>query len=170
MLKLTASLLNHALSSGLRHASMRRSPFIFMLGVDDRISSIVLDEFAKSAEGRPINAYGMGCRESGVKTVFGLYTVLVSSPSPADVSLILDALEAYGRNVLVSAVASLTPDTSPVGLILIDQQGHAYSTYLVEAGQMKVFFVIRPDDPVIGEIIHGAEGVKRYFSRIFLDV
>jgi hypothetical protein len=161
MLKLTASLLNHALSSGLRHASMRRSPFIFMLGVDDRISSIVLDEFAKSAEGRPINAYGVlkagdrapeapemlqiGCREFGVKTVFGLYTLLVSSPSPADVSLILDALEAYGRSVVVSAVASLTPDASPVDLILIDQQGHAYSTYLVEAGQMKVFFVIRPD-------------------------
>jgi hypothetical protein len=74
-----------------------------------------------------------------VKTVFGLYTLLVSSPSPADVSLILDALEAYGRSVVVSAVASLTPDASPADLILIDQQGHAYSTYLVEAGQMKVF-------------------------------
>jgi hypothetical protein len=131
MLKLTTSLLNYALSFGLGHALMRRSPFIFMLGVDDRISDIVLDEFAMSAEGRPINAYGvlevgdrapeapemlqMGCRESGVKTLFGLYTVLVSSPSPADVSLILDALEAYGRSVVVSAVvlhlsASLTFD------------------------------------------------------------
>jgi hypothetical protein len=59
MLKLTTSLLNYALSSGLGHALMRRSPFIFMLDVNDRISSIVLDEFAKSAEGRPINAYGV---------------------------------------------------------------------------------------------------------------
>ncbi|KAG2742072.1 hypothetical protein P692DRAFT_20839683, partial [Suillus brevipes Sb2] len=56
-----------------------------MLGVNDRISSIVLDEFAESAEGRPINVYGVlkagdrapeapemsqvGCRESGVKTL-----------------------------------------------------------------------------------------------------
>jgi hypothetical protein len=121
---------------------------------------VVLDEFAMLAEGRPTNAYGVlkagdrapeapkmlqvGCRESSVKTLFGLYrpwyyTVLVFSPSPADVSLILDALEAYGRSVVVSAVASLTPDASPADLILIDQQGHAYSTYLVEAGQMKVF-------------------------------
>jgi hypothetical protein len=80
----------------------------------------------------------------------------------------LDALEAYGRSVVVSAVASLTPDASPVDLILIDQQGHADSTYLVEAGQMKVFFVIRPDGPVIGAIIHGAEGVRKYFSRIWM--
>jgi hypothetical protein len=53
-------------------------------------------------------------------------------------SLILDALETYGRSVVVSAVASSTPDASPADFILIDQQGHAYSTYLVEAGQMKV--------------------------------
>ncbi|KAG1765807.1 hypothetical protein EDD22DRAFT_734174, partial [Suillus occidentalis] len=51
-------------------------------------------------------------------------------------------------------------------VVLIDQQGHAYSVYRVEAGQTKVFFVIRLDG-VIGVIIHGAEGVKRYFSRIF---
>ncbi|KAG2738602.1 hypothetical protein P692DRAFT_20841815 [Suillus brevipes Sb2] len=66
---------------------MRPSPFL--LGVNDRISSIVLDGFAMSAEGRPINAYGvlkardrapeapemlqMGCIQSGVKTLFGLY-------------------------------------------------------------------------------------------------
>jgi hypothetical protein len=125
MLKLTASLLNHALSSGLKHASMRRSPLIGMLGVNYRFSNIVLDEFAMSAEGRPINAYGVlevgdrapeapemlqvGCRESGVKTLAGLYrpwchTAIVFSPSLTDVSLILGALKAYGRSVVVSAV------------------------------------------------------------------
>jgi hypothetical protein len=156
VLRFTISLLNHGLSSGLAgHASMRRNPFIFMLGVNYRFSDIILDEFAMSAEGRPINAYGVlkaghrapeapemlqvGCRESGVKSLFGLHTVLVSSPGPADISLIMDTLEAYGRSVVVSAVASLTPDASPADLVLIDLQGHAYSTYLVEAGQMKVF-------------------------------
>jgi hypothetical protein len=84
MLKLTTSLFNHA--------SMRQSPLIFILGVNYRFSSIVLDEFAMPAEGRPINAYGMlgegqleardrapeaaeMCRwgaESGVKTLVGL--------------------------------------------------------------------------------------------------
>ncbi|KAG2745436.1 hypothetical protein P692DRAFT_20743642 [Suillus brevipes Sb2] len=59
MFKLTASLLNHALSSGFIHASMRRSPLIVMLGVNYRFSDIVLGEFAILAEGRPINAYGV---------------------------------------------------------------------------------------------------------------
>jgi hypothetical protein len=170
-----------------------------MLGVNCRFSDIVLDEFATPAEGRPINAYGVldegnleagdrapeapemlqvGCRESGVKSLFGLYrpwyhTVLVFSPSLADASPILGALEAYNRSVVVTAVvlplsASLTPDASPADLVLIDQQGYAYSAYLVEVGQTKVF-VIRPDG-VIGAIVHGAEGVKKYFSKIFLDV
>ncbi|KAG2749040.1 hypothetical protein P692DRAFT_20954002 [Suillus brevipes Sb2] len=199
MLKFTTTLLNHAISSGLGHASMRRSPLIFMLGVNCRFSDIVLDEFATPAEGRPINAYGVldegnleagdrapeapemlqvGCRESGVKSLFGLYrpwyhTVLVFSPSLADASPILGALEAYNRSVVVTAVvlplsASLTPDASPADLVLIDQQGYAYSAYLVEVGQTKVF-VIRPDG-VIGAIVHGAEGVKKYFSKIFLNV
>jgi hypothetical protein len=170
-----------------------------MLGVNCRFSDIVLDEFTMPAEGRPINAYAVldeghleagvrapeapemlqvGCRESGVKTLFGLYrpwyhTVLVFSPSVADASQILGALGAYDRSVVVSAVvlpfgiikASVE---SPADVVLIDQQGHGYSAYLVEAGQTKVF-VIRPGG-VIGAIVHGAEGVKRYFSRIFLDV
>ncbi|KAG2749038.1 hypothetical protein P692DRAFT_20734739, partial [Suillus brevipes Sb2] len=66
MLKLTASLLKHALSSGLKHASMRRSPLIGKLGVNYRFSNIVLDEFAMSAEGRPIKAFKpMRCSKLG---------------------------------------------------------------------------------------------------------
>jgi hypothetical protein len=38
MLKLTTSLLNYALSPGLGYESMRRSLFIFMLGVNYRFS------------------------------------------------------------------------------------------------------------------------------------
>jgi ethanolamine utilization protein EutP (predicted NTPase) len=116
--------------------------------------------------------------KSGVKTLFGLYrpwyhTVLVFSPNLADASPILSMQEAYNRSVVLSAVvlplsASLASVASSADLFLVDQQSHAYSAYLVEAGQTKMF-VIRPDR-VIGAIIHGAEGVKRYFSRIFLDV
>jgi hypothetical protein len=42
MLKFTISLLNRALLSGLGHASIQRSPLIFMLGVNSRFSGIVL--------------------------------------------------------------------------------------------------------------------------------
>ncbi|KAG2121921.1 FAD binding domain-containing protein [Suillus clintonianus] len=199
MLDITTLFLNHAISSGLGHTSIRRGPIIFMLGVNCRFSSIVLDEFVTPNEERPINAYGVldeghleagdrapdapnllqvGSGESDQKTLFGLYrpwlhTVLVFVPSLEDSSPVLGALEAYDKSVVQSAVilpssTPVTPVASPADLVLVDQESHAHSAYLVEAGQMKVF-VIRPDG-VVGAIVHGAEGVKKYFSGIFLDV
>ncbi|KAG1870457.1 FAD binding domain-containing protein [Suillus tomentosus] len=175
----------------------RTNPILFMLGINYRFSDIVLDEFA--IPGKPINAYGVldeehleagdrapdapnlvqvGAGESDVKTLFSLYrpwyhTVLVFAPSHADAAPILGALEVYDTSVVRSAVvlpssASVTSVASPADLVFVDQEGHGYSAYLVEAGQMRVF-VIRPDG-VIGAIVHGTEGVKRYFSGIFLDV
>jgi hypothetical protein len=96
--------------------------------------------------------------------------VLVFSPTPADASPILCALEAYDRSAVLSTVvsplsASLTSVASPTDVVIVDQQGRAYSAYLVEAGQTKVF-VIRPDG-VIGAIVHGAEGVKN--QDVFLE-
>jgi len=94
-------------------------------------------------------------------------------PSPADATQILAALEPYDKGVIRSAVilpssAPASPVVSSADLVLLDQDNHAYSAYLVEATQTKVF-VIRPDG-VIGAIVHGAEGMKKYFSMIFLDV
>ncbi|KAG2339393.1 hypothetical protein BDR05DRAFT_1003356 [Suillus weaverae] len=192
MLEMTTTILNHAVKTG--DVTTPRNPIVLMLGINYRFSNIVLDEFA--TPGKPINAYGVldeghleagdrapdaphmlqvGGGESDVKTLFGLYrpwyhTVLVFAPSHADATPILGALEAYDTSIVRSAVVlpSSASATSPADLVLVDQEGHAYSAYLVEAGQTKVF-VIRPDG-VIGAIIHGAEGVKKYFSRIFLDV
>ncbi|KAG1793055.1 FAD binding domain-containing protein [Suillus plorans] len=195
MLEVTTSILDKATASGDLTAG--RSPVLYMLGINCRFSTIVLDEFVTSVERKPINAYGVldeghleagdrapdapnmlqvGGAELDTTTLFGLYrpwyhTMLVFSPSLTDATPILGALEAYDKSVVRSAVvlpssASVTPVTSP-DLVLVDRDGYAYSTYLVEAGQMKVF-VIRPDG-VIGAIVHGAEGVKRYFSNIFLD-
>ncbi|KAG1777061.1 hypothetical protein EV702DRAFT_1105381, partial [Suillus placidus] len=189
MLEVTTTILNQAVKT--EDMSARRSPILFMLGINCRFSNIVLDEFA--TPGKPINAYGVldernleaGDRapdaphmlqmergESDVKTLFGLYrpwyhTVLVFAPSHADATPILGALEAYDTSVVRSAVvlpssASATSVASPADLVLVDQEGHAYSAYLVEAGQTKVF-VIRPDG-VVGAIVRGAEGVKKYFS------
>ncbi|KAG2362741.1 FAD binding domain-containing protein [Suillus spraguei] len=197
MLGLTTSILDKAISSG--DPTIGRSPILSMLGINYRFSTIVLDEFVNSVERKPANAYRMldeGCLEAGdrapdapnmlqvgsterdVMTLFGLYrpwyhTVLVFVPSLADAIPILGVLEAYDKSVIRLAVvlpssASVMPVTSPAELVLVDREGHAYSAYLVEAGQAKVF-VIRPDG-VIGAIVHGAEGVKKYFSKIFLEV
>ncbi|KAG1745499.1 FAD binding domain-containing protein [Suillus paluster] len=197
MLEMTTSILNKAVTTGdLTH---HQSPILFMLGINCRFSSIVLDEFATPVEGKPINAYGVfdeghlaagdrapdapnmlqvGHGESEVKTLFGLYrpwyhTVLVFAPSLADTSPILGALGACNKSVVRSAVilpssAPAIPVASPADLVLVDQEGYAYSAYLVKANQTKVF-VIRPDG-VIGAIVHGEEGVKKYFSNIFLDL
>ena len=197
MLDMTTAILNHAMKTG--NTANQRSPIVFMLGIHCRFSSIVLDEFATQVERKSINAYGVldenhleaGDRapdapkllhvqtgESDVRTLFGIYrpwyhTVLIFAPSPIDATPILAALEPCDKSVVRSAVilpsSSLaTPFVTPADLVLVDQEGHAYSAYLVEAGQTKVF-VIRPDG-VIGAIVHGAEGVKKYFSRIFRDM
>ncbi|KAG2113850.1 FAD binding domain-containing protein [Suillus discolor] len=195
MLEMTTTILDRAVQTG--NMPTARSPILFMLGINYRFSDIVLDEFA--TPGKPINAYGVldeeyleagdrapdapnlvqvGGGESDVETLFGLYrpwyhTVLVFVPSHAEATPILGALEAYDTSVVRSAVvlpssASVTSVASPADLVFVDREGHGYLAYLVEAGQTRVF-VIRPDG-VIGAIVHGAEGMKEYFSRIFLDV
>jgi hypothetical protein len=170
-----------------------------MLGINYRFSSIVLDEFTTQVEGKPINAYGVldeGHLEAGdrapdapkllpirpedsdLTTLFSLHrpwyhTVLVFALSAADATPILAALESCDKSVVRSAVmlpssAPVADVASPADLVLLDQGDHAYSAYLVEASQIKVF-VIRPDG-VIGAIVHGADGVKKYFSKIFVDM
>ncbi|KAG1872108.1 FAD binding domain-containing protein [Suillus tomentosus] len=196
MLGVTTSILNKTIAS--KGARFERSPILFMLGINCRFSTIVLDEFVTSVEEKPINAYGVldeehleagdrapdapnmlqvGRAEPGATTLFSLYrpwyhTILVFAPSLADATPILGALETYDKSVVRLAVvlpssASVTSVASPADLVLVDQEGHAYSAYLMEAGQTKVF-VIRPDG-VIGAIVHGTEGVKKYFSKIFVD-
>jgi hypothetical protein len=196
MLELTTSILNATMATG--NATAGRSTKLFMLGINCRFSSIVLDEFTPPVEGKPVNAYGVldeGHLEAGdrapdapellhiqpdksdVTMLFSIYrpwyhTIVVFAPSLTDASPILAALE-YDKNVVRSAVVlpSTAPAAhvaSPADIVLVDQEGHAYTAYLLEAAQTKVF-VIRPDG-VIGAIVHGAEGVKKYFSKIFVDM
>ncbi|KAG2048002.1 hypothetical protein BDR06DRAFT_984955 [Suillus hirtellus] len=150
--------------------------------LDRTIITIVLDEFVASV--KPVNVYGVhdeGNLEAGDRpdatTLFGLHrpwyhTTLVFAPSLADATPTLGALEAYDKSVVRSAVvllssASVTPVASPVGLVLVDREGYAYSAYIVEVGQTKEF-VIRPDR-VIGAIVHGVEDIFRYVASTFIN-
>ncbi|OAX33194.1 hypothetical protein K503DRAFT_869695 [Rhizopogon vinicolor AM-OR11-026] len=197
MLDMTTSILNQVITTG--DMTAQRSPKLYMLGINCRFSSIVLDEFVTPVEGKPINAYGVldeGHLEAGDRapdaprllhirlgssdetTLFSHYrpwyhTVLVFASSTADATPILTALESLNKSVV--RIAVMLPSPAPVAhvacpadLVLLDQGGHAYSAYLVETRQIKVF-VIRPDG-VVGAIAHGAEGVNKYFSKIFVDV
>ncbi|KAG2360283.1 hypothetical protein BDR07DRAFT_1610906 [Suillus spraguei] len=128
-----------------------------------RFSSIIFDEFA--IPGKPINAYGtldhenldagdrapdapnmlqVGRGESDVKTLFGLYrpsyhTVLVFAPSLEGTTPVSGALEAYDKSLVRSAVVlpSSTTGATVASPAELDQESHAYSAYLVEAGQTK---------------------------------
>ncbi|KAG1872119.1 FAD binding domain-containing protein [Suillus tomentosus] len=197
MLGVTTSILDKTMAS--KEPQIGRNSILFMLGINCRFSTIVLDEFVTSVEEKPINAYGVldeghleagdrapdapnmlqvGRAEPGATTLFSLYrpwyhTILVFAPSLADATPILGALETYDKSVVRSAVvlpssALVTSVVSPADLVLVDQEGHAYSAYLMEAGQTKVF-VIRPDG-VVGAIVHGTEGVTKYFSKILVHI
>ncbi|KAG1894030.1 uncharacterized protein F5891DRAFT_1256603 [Suillus fuscotomentosus] len=180
MLGVTTSILNKTMAS--KEPQIEQNSILFMLGINCRFSTIVLDEFVTSVT-KPINTYGVldeghleagdrvpdapnmlqvGRTEPGTTTLFSLYrpwyhTILVFALGLADATLILGALETY--NKIMSVV-------SPADLVLIDQEGHAYSAYLMEAGQTKVF-VIRPDR-VVGALVHGTEGVKKYSSGKYI--
>ncbi|KAG0694622.1 hypothetical protein DFH29DRAFT_880596 [Suillus ampliporus] len=193
MLEMTTSILNQAIITG--DVTIQRSPTLFMLGINCRFSSIVFDEFTTPVKRKPINTYGVfdeghleagdrapdapdvlqaGCGESDVKTLFGQYrpwyhTVLVFAPSLADATPILGDKSVMHKAVVLPSSAPVAPVTfSCADVVLVDQEGYAYSAYHVEANQTKVF-VTRPDG-VIGAIVHGEEGVKKYFSKIFLDL
>ncbi|KAG1875885.1 FAD binding domain-containing protein [Suillus tomentosus] len=188
MLEVTTSILDRTITSG--DISAGRSRILYMLGINCRFGTIVLDEFVASV--KPINCLTRGIwrlgtghlmhpiccsAEPDATTLFGLHrpwyhTILVFAPSLADATPILGALEAYSKSVVRSTVvllssASVTPVASPVDLVLVDREGYACSAYLVEVGQTKAF-VIWPDG-VIGVMVHSAEGVKKYFSKIFFD-
>jgi len=57
MLDLTTTILNQATMTG--DPTIWRNPILSMLGINCRFSSIVLDEFVTSVEGKPIKAYGV---------------------------------------------------------------------------------------------------------------
>ncbi|KAG1831597.1 FAD binding domain-containing protein [Suillus variegatus] len=139
MLEATTSTLDGTITSG--DISDGRSRILYMLGINCRFGTIVLDEFVTSgnleardrAPDAP-NILQVGRAEPDATTLFGLYrpwyhTIRVFAPSLADATPILGTLEAYDKSTKV--------------------------------------FVIRPDG-VIGAIVYGAEGVK-YFSKIFFD-
>ncbi|KAG2052432.1 hypothetical protein BDR06DRAFT_957725 [Suillus hirtellus] len=153
MLEMTTTILNQALKTDSMTAA--RTPILFMLGINYRFSNIVLDEFA--IPGKPINAYGVLDEEH----------LEAGDRAPDAPNLAYDTSVVRSAVVLPSS-ASVTSVASPADLVFVDQEGHGYSAYLVETGQTRVF-VIRPDG-VIGAIVHGAEGVKKYFSGIFLNV
>ena len=189
MLNITTGLLDKMLSSQTKKSVMDRSDErLKMLGVNYRTSPIVVDEYSRT---EPMSAYGnldqgvlvAGDRapdapglvlvadgtETRLFDVFSptYHTVLVFTPDASVTTNILEVLREYPRDVIKPVI--ILPQGTTVGEVVdvvVDRDGHAYRGYLVAGGEQKVV-VIRPDG-VTGAIVHGAEGVRAYFDKIFL--
>ncbi|SJL13731.1 uncharacterized protein ARMOST_17179 [Armillaria ostoyae] len=106
-------------------------------------------------------------RKTSLFDVFGssYHTVLVFSDESAAV---LDALRSYPAGTVKSVV--IAPH-QPAGAILadhvlVDADGYAYKHYKIAEKITKVV-VVRPDG-IIGALVSGVEGLKRYFKEIFV--
>ena len=163
-----------------------------MLGVNCRMSPIVMDEFTHA---EPVSTYGVlnegvlvaGDRApdapglvmavDGAKTETRLFdmfsptyhTVLVFTPDAAPSVDVLEALRRYPGDMIRPVI--VLPQDSEVRTftqadVVVDYGGHAYRAYLTAAGKKKVV-VVRPDG-VVGAIVRGVEGVRAYFVNIFV--
>ena len=191
MLNITTGLLNKMHKATTIEGAMKHGKRLNMLGVNYRASPIVVDEYTRA---EPVGAYGdleegdlvAGDRapdasgltlvSNGVEretTLFDVFsatyhTVLVFTPDPTRTMGTLEVLKGYPRDVIRPVVVlpqgSVAKTVAKVDTI-VDQGGHAYRAYLAVKGARKVV-IVRPDG-VAGAIVHGAEGVRAYFDKIF---
>ncbi|EGN99604.1 hypothetical protein SERLA73DRAFT_72408 [Serpula lacrymans var. lacrymans S7.3] len=195
MLDITSSLLKrtNAANTSTAEAALKRSQKLYMLGVNYRNSPIVVDEVVQPSEAEPVDAYGSiqdGSLQAGdrapdapglvdVKSgeaarFFDIFrpryhTVLIFTSNASDAAPIISELGHYDNSVVRSIIvlpagASVQAESTSADVILEDKEGHAYKNYLI-GGETRVV-VVRPDS-VVGAIVHGVEGVKRYFGIIF---
>ncbi|KAH9943980.1 monooxygenase [Amylocystis lapponica] len=180
MLQRTTVLLNKTVSGGAD--AWKRGAILKQLGVNCRWSSIVVDE--RSARGDPdellANAYGGGGDIlRGTTSFFRLFgptyhTVVFFA---ADVHSIAELLGALAECPLKTVRAVLVlPQGYPgisaeavrgIDTVVTDRDGHAYAGYAVER-ENPVTMVVRPDG-IVGGIVLGAAGLRRYFGGVFGD-
>ncbi|KAF9218456.1 hypothetical protein BS17DRAFT_720716, partial [Gyrodon lividus] len=195
MLNLTTELLNRTIemTNSTVDTTFTRDQQLYMLGVNYRYSPIIVDEFSEPG---PINAYGvlqpeiliagdrapdapnlvkvgMGGEEARLFDIFQphYHTVLIFSSDEGFVGSILSAFTKYDRSILRSVAivpaSSTPPSAAGAELVVRDVNSHAHDVYLVTEGENKVV-VVRPDG-VVGAIVHGAEGVHKYFGKVFIS-
>ena len=191
MLNLTTTRTKHnfALKNTANAAS---HPLAFrMLGVHCRGSDIVIDELVvdRKSEVEDVSAYGGEGEDSG-RVHAGDRAPDAPGLRDADGAerALLDVFDAAKHTVLVfdsalvEEVSNITQsfavacvqvvlvqpsDAAPYignfgGQTLIDAEGHAKQAYAVSLGTR--IAIVRPDD-VVGGILKGVEGAKKYFTR-----
>lgn len=90
-------------------------------------------------------------------------------------TLILQALQRYPpgtiRSVIVrpqgTKLCASNGGHNTATFVLEDQEGHAYQGYAVEPHAQDVAVLIVRPDGVVGGLVHGVEGIEKYFGGIF---
>jgi len=100
------------------------------------------------------------------------HTVLLFGTSASEIDNTLAVLKTYPHDFVRSAVIFPQATAQPLlqmlpsaEFVLFDKEGHAYRGYEILGAAMTVV-VIRPDG-IIGGIVTGIEGLKKYFRGVF---
>ncbi|SJL13737.1 uncharacterized protein ARMOST_17185 [Armillaria ostoyae] len=166
----------------------RRGPELYQFGVNYRTSPIVVNEEGTpesvdpylSGEGgalhagdRAPDAPGLVSSQGEKTCLFDIFRtsyhmVLIFPGADLEVNGILDLLKAYPAGAVKSVVilqqnAAPTVGGSPADFVLADGEGYARKHYNDRDG----IVVVRPDG-IIGALVGGVDGLKRYFKGIFL--
>lgn len=175
-----------------------RPKILHQLGVNCRWSPIVVDEQPEAQDVKNAGAYlaedptvlyagdrapeapgllvvGAAVAETtSLFSVFGPthHTVLLFATAAEDTALVLRALDGYPEDI-VKKVAILPKDDAqtPVpgaDLTLVDRDDYAYEGYPPVSKGYAVI-IVRPDG-VVGAVVKGAAGVKRYFGAVLVRV
>ena len=195
MLNITTETLNKLRSASTIESAQNRDKRLNMLGVNYRSSPIVVDEFTQAepvsayglleegvlvagdrapdaTELRLVVAQATGGMEMATR-LFDVFrpvyhTVLVFAPDAGSAGDVHEVLKRYPGDVVRPVIVLTQGSEVTTGVqvvdVVVDQGGHAYRAYLAGQGEKKVV-VVRPDG-VLGAIVHGAEGVGHYFSKI----
>jgi hypothetical protein len=196
-LQFTTHLLNKTVEADrvAQAKSWRRGEEAYMLGVNYRGSRILVDEFGCESEVEVVNPYGYlnddavraGDRapdSPGLKVVSGLnesstrlfdifkpahHTILVFTANREYVSTVVSVSTPVPifRTIVVRPQNSAdVVGAGGADIEVVDSEGHAYRSYGVGKGSRTI--VVRPDG-VVGAIVSGVEGVKKYFGLILLE-
>ncbi|KAE9388904.1 hypothetical protein BT96DRAFT_866562 [Gymnopus androsaceus JB14] len=71
------------------------------------------------------------------------------------------------KTVLVLPQSSSTSITSAADIVVVDTEGFAFKHYMIEDKNLPTFVIVRPDG-FIGGLVHGAEGLRKYFNIVLL--
>ncbi|KAJ7093880.1 FAD binding domain-containing protein [Mycena belliarum] len=197
MLKLTTELYSKTVGNIASHepadtSGWKRGEDLGMLGVNYCGSSILIEEgavasasaYSKTSGNRVQAAYrapdapglvraGTGDASTALFAVFSVsvHTVLLFGGDAASRAPLVGVLarlpaDAVRAVLIVPQGQTAGDDAERFSEVFDDREGHAYSGYGLTPGELAVV-VVRPDG-VVGAVVPGAEGVERYFQKIFV--